>query len=201
MKPGITMFLAFFFILSLSGQESFRAGIYAGLNASQVSGDDLGGFNKMGLFGGVFVNRAFSDHWSGELGIAFSEKGSRKIAQPDAGDYSSYLLALRYIEIPLTARYGYRDFQFEFGPSIGVLMSYVEENQVGAINLDREFSKIEISMNLGAIYNISQRLGAMIRFNNSILPIRPHASGAIAPYRLNWGQYNSVVNISLRFSL
>lgn len=171
-----------------------------GINGSQVSGDDLAGFDKAGLFGGLFVNRSFGSVWSGELGIVYSAKGSRKIAQPDKGDYVSYLLQLNYIEVPLTARYGFRQFQFELGPSFGVLISSTEENQIGQIVTNREFKDFELSLNAGVIYNVNEHFGVNFRINNSVIPIRPHASGATAAYRLNWGQYNTAINFSLRLS-
>lgn len=179
-------------------QERFRMGVTAGLNGTQVSGDELAGFDKLGAFGGVFVNRQLNEIWSAELAIVYSQKGSRKIADPENGDLFSYDLKLDYIEIPVTFRYGHQDFQFEVGPSFGTLISWSEENQNGPVQANRDFKEFEVGMNLGVIYNFSPNFGVNFRFNNSVLPIRPHASGAT--FRLNFGQYNTVLTLALRGS-
>ena len=54
------IFFIFFFILFLNkytGAQEFNAGGLSGLSTSQVSGDNLGGFNKAGIILGGFVNR------------------------------------------------------------------------------------------------------------------------------------------------
>src|SRR5436190_11073592 len=38
--------------LQFSFAQNFKAGAFAGISASQVSGDNLGGFNKAGLYAG-----------------------------------------------------------------------------------------------------------------------------------------------------
>jgi len=42
--------------------QEFNAGISAGISTSQVSGDNLAGFNKAGIILGGFVNRKINNY-------------------------------------------------------------------------------------------------------------------------------------------
>ena len=54
----------------------FDGGLVAGLNASQVQGDDYTGFNKLGLSGGAFVDvRNPDNYWGIRLGDALRREG------------------------------------------------------------------------------------------------------------------------------
>ena len=46
--------------------QEFKGGIILGLSTSQVSGDDLAGFNKAGLVFGGFTNRILSSRISND---------------------------------------------------------------------------------------------------------------------------------------
>ena len=59
-----------------STAQEFNAGILAGLSTSQVSGDNLGGFNKAGLILGGFVNRDINSLLSLQIEMMFVQKGS-----------------------------------------------------------------------------------------------------------------------------
>ena len=52
------LFILIFFHLFTFGQN-FNAGGIIGINTSQVSGDNLSGFNKVGIRTGGFVNLEF----------------------------------------------------------------------------------------------------------------------------------------------
>jgi len=118
----------------LSGQD-FRGGFRAGLTASEVSGDDAGGPDKLGWFAAVFTNRDVSEHSRLQLEVMYIQKGSRVFRDshadqnghqgtsffPAAGDnglpdptpdgYRNYRFNLHYVEVPLV-------FKFDFSPSI-----------------------------------------------------------------------------------
>ncbi len=47
-------------LFAVGGQaQNFRGGLRAGFTATQMSGDDLSGFHKMGAYAGGFVNWRF----------------------------------------------------------------------------------------------------------------------------------------------
>lgn len=187
--------------VQVNAQKEFKIGAIAGINATQISGDDLGGFDKLGINAGGFCNFPLNDFWKAQFEILYSQKGSRKTPDPEIGDYTEYKLQLGYVEVPLLLQWQLPNklekFRIEFGPSFGALMSSEESNQQGTIPNTRGFKSFELSFNIGINYAIGEQFSVNIRNNNSILPVREHAAGAT--YLLNRGQYSSVVALTIRY--
>ncbi|MFZ5551839.1 MAG: outer membrane beta-barrel protein [Bacteroidota bacterium] len=185
-----------FLFLSFSSwsQENrvFTLGAVAGLNTSQISGDNLAGFDQIGLYAGAYTNIYVSEKLQFQIETCFSQKGSRRNAKPDKGQYYNYFLRLNYIDIPVFARFRTRNFIGEIGPCFSYLVSYYEEENYNPINF-RSFKPFEISGFLGLGYQlVPEKLVFSVRINNSFLPVRDHLFGST--FRLNRGQYNAVLN-------
>ena len=135
-------FFLLLLIMCLSGlrqemqAQIFRGGMQAGLTASEVSGDDAGGADKLGWFASVFVNQEIRPHTRLQFELMYIQKGSRvyhdpwddehgnqngdgfvfnhgalqddPIEPPDDG-YRDYRFYLHYVEIPVM-------LQFDFSP-------------------------------------------------------------------------------------
>lgn len=197
-KKLVLVIVFFLSISSNSYSQNFKASLIAGLSSSQVSGDNLAGFDKAGLLFGSAIGLRFSDKFSSQFEIIYVEKGSRKNANPDKNDFTAYKLNLNYIEVPVLIRYHVKPrITLEAGPSLGVLISSKEEDQYGPFINPRPFNKTETSLAGGVNYKISNKLSANWRISNSILPIRPHASGEV--HGLNRGQYNTAMYFTLRY--
>jgi hypothetical protein len=187
-------------INSLYAQSKFKAGIKAGLSSSQVSGDNASGFHHFGLSAGGFVKTTFNNEkFSGRMELIFTQKGSRKNANPDNNDYGYYQLDLDYFEAPILLGYKNNKFTFETGPSIGILAKSYENgyDSNGSIIYQRPFFRKEISINLGIEYPLTEKLMMNWRLSNSILPIRDHLQNTA--FRLNRGQYNTVMTFTLNY--
>ncbi len=106
--------------------QVFRGGIQAGLTASEVSGDDAGGPDKLGWFASVFTNMDTGPYSRIQLELMYIQKGSRVYydpwdeehggnnlkedpEEPDHDVYRDYGLYLHYVEVPLV-------FRFDFSP-------------------------------------------------------------------------------------
>ncbi|MFO8086439.1 MAG: porin family protein [Bacteroidales bacterium] len=193
-KP-IVIVIGLFFLLgaSLSAQQ-FKAGVKGGVSASQVSGDDLQGFNKPGIFLGIYTSLDINDRSRMTLEMSYVEKGSRKLAKPDKGIYTSYKLMLNYVEIPITYQYFFNpNFSVEAGPSFGILLNQSdnEEDENGTLSVRDPFDNYELAVNGGFNYYINEKWGGGVRYSQSVLPVREHSGGAT--YRLNRGQYISMI--------
>ncbi|MFZ9943406.1 MAG: outer membrane beta-barrel protein [Bacteroidia bacterium] len=193
----------FFCLIALCGgahAQSFHAAIKAGISSTQVSGDNLGGFDQLGGAVGGVVGLPLSDKIDLNLEILFVQKGSRKLADPDNEDYKEYLLRLNYFEFPLFLQYKHSSkIALEAGPILGVLVSSKEEDELGPYNWTppRPFDQTEIGAGGGLSYNFSGNWSVVSRFETSILPIRPHQSGQT--YQWNRGQYNTVLLFMLQY--
>jgi hypothetical protein len=174
--------------------QDFNGGVLGGLSTSEISGDRLEGPNKAGAYLGVFVNRYFSKRSSIQMELDYIQKGSRK--NPDSLDYSTYLLRLNYIEIPVHYKYDFHERgSLETGLGFGFLIHSYEEADGYEEVSGTEFQTLDLSFNIGAYYRILEYLWINVRYSNSILAVRPHAGGQ--SYKWNNGQYNEVLSFTL----
>jgi hypothetical protein len=178
--------------------QVFRAEIAGGIVGSQISGDELSGFNKAGIYAGLGVRTSLNKEFDIGFKILYFQKGSRKRLKSEEPDSSFYLLRLNYFEIPLTVRYAIsKSFYVEAGPSMGFLINSSEQDEQGELTYRRPFSDYDLSF-MGCFgYTITKNLDFNLGYYQSIVPVREHASGAI--YRLNQGQFSSVLTFTLLF--
>lgn len=197
-KRNILLVSFFLFAFNFSFAQRFNAGLIGGFTTSQVSGDQLSGFNKSGFEAGGLVSAPISQKFDLSFQIVFIQKGSKKNFSPDDGDYEYYRLSLNYIEVPLLLQYNYsKKIQFETGPLFGKLISSKEEDQYGEISAPKPFKPYELSVMLGMSYKLLDNFYLNLQGSNSILEIRtpPVRDG----YRLNRRQYNSVLMFSFKY--
>ena len=178
--------------------QQFSAGVLAGVSATQISGDQLSGFNKAGIVAGGFVSTTLSPKFDLALGITYFQKGSKKNTDPDKEDYTYYRLRLNYFDMPLLLQWKYnKKLIFEAGPSVAVLLSEEEEDEFGVLSNRRPFEKIEFAANLGMNVTVVKQLSFLLRMGTSMLPVRKHQSGE--SYRFNKGQFNSTLLFGLQY--
>ncbi len=177
------------------GQIEFSGGVEFGAATSQVSGDALQGYEKFGLSAGPFVRATISEKSSARMSILYVNKGSKKNADTDNGDFRTYVLKLDYLEVPLLYNYAYDKFRAEIGIGIGTLVS----SKVVEDGIDRDliqpFESLEFSILAGLNYNFSDNLFINGRFSQSIIPVRksPSVVNPLSFYEA--GQYNSVLQL------
>lgn len=192
--------IAFIFILVsisvMTSAQNFNAQLLAGVCASQVSGDQLAGFNKAGIMIGAGINTLIAKKVSLGFEIYYIQKGSRKQNDVEKGDLEYYRLRLNYMEVPVFFQYQLSDkFGIIAGPSVGTLVGSEEEDQDGEIIGQPPFIKYEVSACGGFKYLFSDNWGLYLRGSQSLAPVRNHSNRSV--YRLNRGQYNSVLMFTL----
>ena len=184
MKKGFIFFLMAFIPLlgytqALSESESnFKGGVRAGITATQISGDDLSGFHKLGGYAGGYVNFPIHQNgkWFIQTELNFIMKGSSLFTMgtnsPNIG--RRYTLTLFYTETPVIVKYKvYKGFELELGPTFNFLFAYREMGDEGSLKLIRSrFSVFELSILAGVNYLFKEHWGVSFRFTNSILPVR-----------------------------
>lgn len=191
----IVLFIALFTIAK--AQSKFGGGLTAGLAISQVSGDDLSGFNKPGAFAGVFGNYAFNSRNWFQAEINFIQRGSYKA--PKDEDNTLYSLNLNYIEVPLLYKIMPRGnhFIFEIGPSVSYLISAKEKSEIGEITTNPAFKKTGLDIQGGINYRMGKGFLVNFRASQSLLQVRNH-QGDVS-FRLNRGQYITTLSFTLRY--
>lgn len=194
------LFLILFTPSSYIFAQSFGSILKLGVNFSQVDGDQLGGYNKVGINPGVEINRRIDDKWIGAFEIRYSAKGAKKVLDPELPD--TYLkLSYHYIEIPVLAKYQFDKFQGIGGISFGVNV-FNQRDDNGIVGPELKLKKTEMALHLGASYNFSKRWGAEIRHSYSMSSIRDQSIIVIGPTwfgRAGW--YNRLFTVSLNYTL
>ena len=191
------LFCLFTFFTFFSFSQNFKGGVIAGVSTSQVSGDALGGFHKAGLYLGVFTELPLSPISNIKMEMNYIQKGSNnpKISENFVPDIST-----SYIEVPISVNYYQNETMcFEIGIQTAFLLNFSDNDLYGPIPNDQSiaFHKVDVGAFIGMNYHLTDNILLNSRISNSILPVRPHASGAI--YQLNRGQYNSVLSFTLHY--
>ena len=189
--------------LSISAQEKesksiFKPYLSLGLTSSQISGDELGGFDQIGFNATLATQIMIGDRWRPSIELQFDQRGSRRNAQPDKGLYESYNLRLNYVQVPLILGYLQKKTGFELGVAPGYLLSSTEEDENGSYPLQgREFDKLDIAALAGIRFRFHERWELCTRFEQSLIKVRNHSGSAT--FRLNQGQYSSAIQFMMRF--
>lgn len=197
MKNKILLCLFLTFLSLFSFSQNFKGGVIAGIATSQVSGDALGGLHKAGLYLGVFTQLPISPISNIKMEMNYIQKGSNnpKISENLVPDIST-----SYIEVPISVNYYQNEIMcFEIGLQTAFLLNFSDNDLYGPIPNDQSipFNKVDLGAFIGMNYHLTDNILLNSRISNSILPIRPHASGAI--YQLNRGQYNSVLSFTIHY--
>lgn len=172
-----------FLLLSTSyingqSESRFKGGVHAGINLSQISGDQLSGFHKMGAYLGLFANVPINKEqsWKVQMELNFTMKGSKTHTPPRSNatlPKNIYKLNLYYAEIPILFKYvALRGIELEVGPALGYLFSHKETENGDPIIGRPSFSNFDFSGMIGATFCFKEHYGLSIRYSNSIIPIR-----------------------------
>ena len=99
---GKILFALIILISNNVKSQNFKGGIIGGIATTQVSGDNLGGYNKAGLCIGVFTQLPISPISNIKMEMEYIQKGSRnpKLNQNGIPDIST-----SYLEIPISLNY------------------------------------------------------------------------------------------------
>lgn len=180
--------------------QQFNGGVMGGLAATTVAGDAYAGFNKVGLYGGGYVNLELSETTLVQMELAYFQKGARFNEDPDMPDKLAYILRLHYVELPLLLQYRLAEFRLEAGLSADFLVSAYEELDYLEQETDH-WKRAAFNSVLGIKYELSDRLTASVRSINSINSIRKdQVTGNVRRYsRKNYGAFNDAFLLSIYY--
>ena len=172
MKRIILFFLLAYSFTFSSGQ-GFGAELLVGANFSQVDGDQLAGYDKLGLNAGLQINREINEKWEGAFEIRFSMKGARTVVtDPDLPPPLDLTLNYHYLEIPFLAKYiAVKNFTFYAGPSLGINVVN-QRNENGRESEELELNTLELGLQLGGTYYLTDKVGLDLRHSYSLSSIR-----------------------------
>jgi len=191
-----SLILIFLFINIVLSAQRFSGGFLGGLNASQVDGDFLSGYNKFGVAFGAFTYTALSETFDIQLELKYMGKGARSKTTPVGVEYTNQL---NYIDIPIVFRMDVNSkIDIEFGTGVGYLFSKISKDIYGNSASDDSFTSIDWHGIFGLHYPITEQLFVNLRFSYSLLNIRKNLDPKIYPGK---GVRNNVLSICLYYDL
>jgi hypothetical protein len=158
----------------------FFGGIIAGANLSQVSGDAIEGYRKIGANFGAVTFFKLQDNIYGSMELLYNEKGSRywhgvdPIYQSTTGKvYKKYGIVLPYAEIPLMLSYfDKKGSNAGMGLSYGQLFREKEYLDSARLETAFPFRKHDVNLILNGNLALTKNLFFNMRFNYSLINIR-----------------------------
>jgi hypothetical protein len=151
------------FCLSATGQ-SFRAHAVLGLNAAQIDGDGLWGYNQAGILGGVKVALPLSDVVSAQAGMLYSAKGSRH------SEFEPFSIwRLTYLELPVEVQGRLVNKVFLFGGlSPNYLIKAQQENASGFTADRSSYRSFDLCFTAGILYQFADNAGVQARISDGL---------------------------------
>ena len=165
MQIKTVLFLLVFLVgyTALQAQR-FKGGLIAGGNFSQIDGDDLAGFHKVGISGGGYVAAILADRWQLSIEMLFSQQGS-KWSQSDGLSAAFDKIALNFVEVPVLLNFEEWKFHVQAGASYGRLIN----SSVISITGEDVSESIDLNPNIfsyviGVTFFSNEKLGYNFRW-------------------------------------
>jgi opacity protein-like surface antigen len=161
----------------------------------------MGGYNKLGINVGIRIGRDLKGPWSWSFELLYSQKGSRKVLDPDLNDLP-LKLSYDYLEIPVLAAYQLDEkWQLHSGASLGILV-FNQRDENGLILKEEDINRTEIAFHLGGSYALAKNWKAQLRYSYSLWSIRNQGFvfNSFQQFgRAGW--YNNVMTATLVYEL
>ena len=208
MRQAILLFafLPYFFSAQTEYSEGrafqFNGGLIGGATTSQIHGDGIGGFNKVGFNLGVTLEIGRKGSENIQIGIVYNQKGSKKPPNPTAGDYETWRYRFTYIDIPITMSFSYGIFDLLAGLQPSVLLA--SEEDFYGVSWGPTGLPIK-KYDLGAVFGIRTVYGdhshLFSRVTQSILAIAPRPENPTGTPRWNNRMMNMTLEVGVTYMI
>ena len=178
MKAGLLLFIILLFLSftvnaqNMGPERRFEAGIVAGFNLSQVNGDLLYGFNKIGLNVGGRVDAVLTERWRLSLEMLFTQQGaSRNKLDNPASAFDK--IRLNFVEAPVMIHFQDWKIQASAGLSYGRLINYEVISSTGEDATEQTPLRNDLfSVVLGGTFFFDEHVGLNILWSKWINNLR-----------------------------
>ncbi len=181
MKLYLSIFFALVLALPLVAQKPkpqddpnekppfVRAALVGGMNISQVDGDGIAGFRKVGANAGAAAYVNLTKGFNASFEILYSMRGAKSSSNETIRDGRKLVLNLDYIEVPVMVHYNDRDKAI-FG--VGFVWNTLVRSTVSPNNLaqDVDFKRATFDVVGGVTFLIKKRYGINLRYTYSLTP-------------------------------
>lgn len=160
------------FSIHKSEAQRFKGSAVFGLNFSQIDGDDLAGFSKLGLTGGFKLAYPLKDNVDLNFEMLYSQRGST--SGFGFGSNNDIFTDLKYIELPVYLNLmdwfipedDYHKVKAHAGLSYAYLFDVNSVNGLLSNDIDN-YKRHNIAYMLGVDYAFNARYGLTIRYTRA----------------------------------
>lgn len=187
----------FLFSLSLAAQDKPFAGeLEAKVNFCQIDGDNASGFNKFGYSVNYLVGQNLSESISYRIGLGFSNRGSRKPADPTNG-IAGFHYDYNFIDVPVLVRLPVKKkFLLQAGLISSILLS-AKDKERSSVNIKETSNNYQLLVCGGFSYQLKERVLFNAHYQYSVNSIyKPSSSPSV--WRRN-GVFHNIINVGFTF--
>jgi hypothetical protein len=169
------MVCALLALAALGVAQNVGGGLTVAGVASQIDGDNWGGYNKLGYSLGGFAWYDFTDKLSLMPEITVNHRGSREVVE----GYEQYNMNL--IDVPVLLRYRLygapqaQSLLVEAGPSANILFGARGGFGDNRFDLMDNFHRLGVSGNVGATFFFGQHVGVFTRWTYALTNLNRQA--------------------------
>lgn len=187
--------------ITLNAQNRFDASVFAGLNMSQIDGDNAGNYNHLGLRAGVgtsfTLGHDLQSPWRMVTELAFTQKGSYV-------EQTNIRMSANYVELSLLLSYNALDNRLRLAAGVApaiLVGASATENGIKNAAWEDNFKTFDLLPLTAAVrYLFTDHLAIEARYQNSMLSVTKHTSSGI--YRIwkeNKGNFSRLVTVGLAY--
>lgn len=163
-------------VVRTADAQRIRGALIAGVNATQVDGDEVFGYHKFGLNVGAAAIVPITGNWSVSLENIYSEKGAHQRRRFVDSLDGSYDLKINYLDVPVLVHYTDKDIvTFGLGASWGGLVKIWEQRnniEMTSTTLTSGiYRRSDINLLLDVRFRLVKKLHFNVRYAYSVRPI------------------------------
>lgn len=163
--------IVWFSTQSLHAQNAFRGSVVFGMTLSQIDGDGLLGYDKVGMSSGLKLSYETKPKLDMNMELLYSQRGSQSSFLGSGNIQKTHL---DYIEIPVYVSIkdwyiegeDYHKIKLHAGLSYGYLMNITSANGLFEEDITK-FNTSDLSWMIGPSYSVNARWTFTARFTRS----------------------------------
>jgi hypothetical protein len=200
----IRVFLSLLFVTSLfvsipTHAQIFKGGFLLGITGSQMDGDQMTGYNKLGIAAGFFIRHDFSEKIAIQTDCKYLMKGAATFISDNKN--GGYRQTLHYVEVPLLSIFKIaRKIECEAGLAAAMLLFDTNYIVGDGVYENNNIGKYDFSTVFGVSYLYTERLNVNLKLSNSVKAVS-HKYPTNATLWAMKGQFNNVLELSVYYKL